>query len=231
VVGISLVVEVVDVEVEVVDVEVEVVDVDVVLLVELVVDVDVVVLVELVVLVEEEVVGLDVVVEGSVLPPAMLPTFILSAMNVPRIEALKRFSVAFLASPLFPGAQSWAMTLVPPGASSCCAGRRMQILEASGTGPPAAAPRSKKTSSDLTPPEMLTTGSLPKRVPATSTRRSCGDPSGLIPEFGRTVKVSATRRLLGAATMTWLPSFVVTLQNSYLPPRSRRVPPLTVRSP
>jgi hypothetical protein len=75
---------------------------------------------------------------------------------------------------------------------------------------------------------MLTASCLP----LTSTRRSCGDPPTLICELGRTSKVWATSSVLDASAITWLPLFVVTLQKTYSPPKSRRVPPLlTVRSP
>src|SRR4029453_8880308 len=68
-------------------------------------------------------------------------------------------------------------------------------------------------------------------VPATCTRRSCGDPRALICEFGCTVKIPATSSKLGAATNTALPSFAVTLQKTYLPPSSLRMPPLIVTLP
>jgi hypothetical protein len=99
-------VEVVDADVEEVD-EVEVVDADV-----------------------EEVVEVDVVVVGTVLPPSTSPMLISSATNVPRIAALKRFSVAG-----FPSAQSWATTtvvLIPNDRSDGT--RKLQVVVASGAG-------------------------------------------------------------------------------------------------
>jgi hypothetical protein len=220
---------VLDVEVEVVDVDVEeVVEVDVVDVELDVVDVveaeDVeVVELEVVDADVEEVVEVDVVVVGTVLPPSTSPTSISSATNVPRIVALKRVSVAG-----FPSAQSWATTTVvfvpndrPPNGT-----RKLHVVVASGTGRPAV-PWSEKTSASWVPPAMLTASCLP----LTSTRRSCGEPPTLICELGRTLKELATSSVLDAAAITWLLSFVVTLQKTYAPPSSWRVPPLTVRSP
>jgi hypothetical protein len=211
-----------DVEVEVVDVEVEVVDVvelDVVdVAVEEVVEVDVVdveldevggdvevVELDVVDAEVEEVVAVDVVVVGTVLPPWTSPTLISSATNVPRMAALKRFSVAG-----FPSAQSWATTavvvFVAPAASR--GGRKAHVVVASGAGPAAGWP--EKASVSWEPPAMLTASCLP----STSTRRSCGDPPMLIRELGRTSKESTTSSVLGAAAITWLPLFVVTLQKT-----------------
>jgi hypothetical protein len=67
--------------------------------------------------------------------------------------------------------------------------------------------------------------------PLTCTRRSAGVPSTLIWAFGCTLNRSPTRSVLGAATVTLLPLFTLTLQNTYWPPSSSRVPPLIVSSP
>src|SRR5262245_39793233 len=81
---------------------------------------------------------------------------------------------------------------------------------------------------DGEPPVMLTALSP---VPATSSRRSCGDPRALICEFGSTVRMPATSTTLGAAAISTLRSAVVTLQKTYVPPFSVKVPPFIVRLP
>src|SRR5262249_6430142 len=172
----------VEAEVELVDVvELEVVDVEV-----------------------EEVVEVDVVV-GTVLPPWTSPTLTSSATKVPRMVALKRFSIAGFSS-----AQSWATTTVVSAPNDRIGGRRKaHVVVASGTARLGAG-WAGKTSAIGGSPAMLTASCLP----LTSTRRSCGAPPTLICELGRTSKKSTTSSTLGAAASTLLPLFVVTLQKT-----------------
>jgi hypothetical protein len=157
-----------------------------------------------VVVVEVDVVEVDDVVVGTTLPPWMLPTLIPSATNVPRMVALKRFRIAGFSS-----AQSWATTAVVfiPN-DRLTTGVKLHVVVASGTGWAAGWP--EKTGTSGVPPAMLTAFCLP----LTSTRRSCGAPSTLICELGRTSKESTTSSTLGASATTSLPLFMVTLQKT-----------------
>src|SRR5215472_10866931 len=79
-------------------------------------------------------------------------------------------------------------------------GTSRHVVVARGTVPPAAlAPAPAKTSGGVEPPTMLA-ALFPLAL--TTIRRSSGDPPTLTCVFCRTVKVPATKSVLGEATIT-----------------------------